>query len=150
MAKRPESGLDSLGKSLLSQQATRRDKEDKKRKRASKKMMVLGALVAGQSLVNSSLKRRVNEIKENNTLNMLNSKLYHKKIQKVAQLYDTFDGYDDIKSKFSNPELFEGTSPIPSADGRGAMSGQAPGDPGVNINNLPGMRNWGSVVSKLK
>jgi len=60
------------------------------------------------------------------------------------------NGYDDIKSKFSNPELFEGTSPIPSADGRGAMSGQAPGDPGVNINNLPGMRNWGSVVSKLK
>ena len=60
------------------------------------------------------------------------------------------NGYDNIKSKFSNPQLFEGTTPIPSGEGRGALSGQSPGDPGVNINNLPGMRNWGSVVSKLK
>ena len=60
------------------------------------------------------------------------------------------NGYDDIKNKFSNPQLFEGTTPIPSGDSRGALSGQSPGDPGVNINNLPGMRNWGAVVSKLK
>jgi len=60
------------------------------------------------------------------------------------------NGYDDIKNKFSNPQLFEGTTPIPSGEGRGALSGQSPGDPGVNISNLPGMRNWGSVVSKLK
>ena len=60
------------------------------------------------------------------------------------------NGYEDIKKKFPNPQLFEGTSPIPSGDGRGALSGQAPGDAGVNISNLPGMQNWGSVVSKLK
>ena len=60
------------------------------------------------------------------------------------------NGYEDLKKNFSNPQLFEGTKPIPSGDGRGALSGQTSDDPGVNINNLPGMRNWGAVVSKIK
>ena len=66
MAKRPEQTLDQLGASLLSQQAATRAKEDKKRRRDQKRLMGLGVLVAGQSLVNSALDRRLKEIKENN------------------------------------------------------------------------------------
>ena len=54
------------------------------------------------------------------------------------------------RDSYGGVDVFEGTTPIPSGEGRGALSGQSPGDPGVNISNLPGMRNWGSVVSKLK
>ena len=79
--------LESIGESLLSQQRARREDADKKRRRDQRKLMVLGTLVAGQSLVNSALKRRMNEIKESNKLNMINSKIYHKNIQKAAQLY---------------------------------------------------------------
>jgi hypothetical protein len=60
------------------------------------------------------------------------------------------NSYEDLKSKFSNPQLFEGTKPIPTGTGQGALSGQTSSDPGVNINNLPGMRNWGAVVTKMK
>ena len=85
--------LESIGESLLSQQRARREDADKKRRRDQRKLMVLGTLVAGQSLVNSALKRRMNEIKESNKLNMINSKIYHKNIQKAAQLYSTIQDY---------------------------------------------------------
>ena len=85
--------LESIGESLLSQQRERRDRADRRRRKDQKKLMILGTLVAGQSLVNSALKRRMTEIKESNKLNMINSKLYHKKIQTAAQLYSTLDEY---------------------------------------------------------
>jgi len=85
--------LESIGESLLSQQRARREDADKKRRRDQRKLMVLGTLVAGQSLVNSALKRRMTEIKESNKLNMINSKIYHKNIQKAAQLYSTIQDY---------------------------------------------------------
>ena len=85
--------LESIGESLLSQQRARREDADKKRRRDQRKLMVLGTLVAGQSLVNSALKRRMNEIKESNKLNMINSKIYHKNIQKAAQLYAPIQEY---------------------------------------------------------
>ena len=94
MAKRPEQSLDVLGQSLLSQQAKRREKADKRRKRDQRNLAILGTFVAGQSLVNSALNRRVKEINENNELAMQNARLYHKQIQKTAQLYDTFEGND--------------------------------------------------------
>jgi hypothetical protein len=56
------------------------------------------------------------------------------------------NGYDDIKKKFPNPELFEGTTPIPSS-GKGPLAGIADGDPGVDISNMPGMGQWGAVAS---
>ena len=55
MAKRPEQSLDVIGQSLLSQQASRRKKDDKRRRKDERKLQVLGALVAGQSIVNSAL-----------------------------------------------------------------------------------------------
>ena len=105
MAKRPEQSLDVVGQSLLSQQATRRDKENKKARRREKKMMLMGALVAGQSLVTSALDRRVKEITENNELAMQNAKLYHKQYKKAAQLYGTFDGYNfqNAEEALANP-----------------------------------------------
>ena len=57
------------------------------------------------------------------------------------------NGYDDVKKKFKNPELFEGTRPIPKGDGRGALSGVAPDDAGVDISNIPGMKNWAAVAA---
>jgi len=59
------------------------------------------------------------------------------------------NGYDDIKSKFTNPQLFEGTQPIPES-GKGPLGGMAPGDAGVDITNIPGMGNWSTVVSKIR
>ncbi len=57
------------------------------------------------------------------------------------------NGYEDLKKKFKNPELFEGTRPIPKSDGRGALSGVAPDDAGVDITNLPGMKKWAAVAA---
>ena len=59
------------------------------------------------------------------------------------------NAYDDVKSKFSNPQLFEGTQPIPES-GRGPLSGLPPGDSGVDVTNLPGMGNWAAVASKTR
>jgi uncharacterized protein (UPF0335 family) len=86
--------LESIGESLLSQQRARREDADKKRRKDQRRLMVLGTLVAGQSLVNSALKDRMNEIKESNKLNMINSKIYHKNIQKAAQLYAPIMDYN--------------------------------------------------------
>jgi hypothetical protein len=57
------------------------------------------------------------------------------------------NGYENVKKKFANPELFEGTNPIPDGSGRGPLSGMAPSDPGVDVSNLPGMSNWGTIAA---
>jgi len=57
------------------------------------------------------------------------------------------NAYEDIKKKFPNPELFEGTTPIPDSGGRGALGGTHPHDAGVDISNLPGMGTWGKIAS---
>jgi hypothetical protein len=56
------------------------------------------------------------------------------------------DNYADVKNKFQNPELFEGTRPAPSGDGRGPLSGVDPNDSGVDLNNIPGMSSWASLA----
>ena len=55
-------------------------------------------------------------------------------------------GYEEVKKKFSNPHLFEGTAPIPSGNGSGPLSGIGPGDPGVDISNIPGISSWASAA----
>jgi len=60
------------------------------------------------------------------------------------------NSYGDAKKKFSNPALFEGTTPIPSDKGQGALSGVAPGDKGVDISNIPGFGTWGNVANSIK
>ncbi len=61
------------------------------------------------------------------------------------------NGYEDLKKKFKNPELFEGTRPAPAdGEGHGALAGVDPRDPGIDISQLPGAGNWGSVVDKLR
>jgi len=105
MAKRES--IESIGESLLSQQRARTEKADKRRRKDQKKLMVLGTLVAGQSLVNSALKRRMTEIKESNKLNMINSKMYHKKIQTAAQLYNPIQEYGitTLEDAYANTEF---------------------------------------------
>ena len=61
----------------------------------------------------------------------------------------TSNSYDDVKKKFTNPELFEGTTPIVEQSSRGGLAGVAPGDPGVDISNIPGFGNWGSVANSI-
>tara|TARA_R100001510_G_C7629336_1_gene188528 strand:- start:740 stop:1132 length:393 start_codon:yes stop_codon:yes gene_type:complete len=57
------------------------------------------------------------------------------------------NSYDDLKSKFSNPELFEGTKPIIESKSQGgALSGVDPRDPGVDISQIPGFGKWSSVA----
>ena len=72
----------------------------------------------------------------------------HVKRQVLAAV--AHNSYDDVKRKFSNPELFEGTTPIQGGDSRGALSGVPSGDSGVDISNIPGFGNWSSVASKTK
>ena len=62
------------------------------------------------------------------------------------------NSYDDIKKKFSNPELFEGTRPIAeSKTGKGgALSGVAPNDPGVDISSIPGFGSWSNVAAATR
>jgi hypothetical protein len=62
----------------------------------------------------------------------------------------TQGAYEDAKKKFSNPELFEGTQPIIENSGQGPLAGLHPGDPGVDISNIPGFGNWGNVANTLK
>ena len=59
------------------------------------------------------------------------------------------NGYDHIKNKFSNPELFEGTAPIPG-DSKGPLAGVAGSDPGVDISNIPGFGSWSTVASATR
>mgnify|MGYP001183042469 FL=1 len=60
--------------------------------------------------------------------------------------------YEDVKKKFSNPELFEGTQPIVESKGGkgGALSGVAPNDPGVDISNIPGFGSWSNVAAATR
>jgi hypothetical protein len=60
------------------------------------------------------------------------------------------NSYEEVKKKFSNPELFEGTMPIQGGDSKGALSGVPSGDSGVDISNIPGFGNWSSVANKTK
>ena len=58
-------------------------------------------------------------------------------------------GYDDVKSKFDNPALFEGTKPLPGGAGATAPLGVDPSSAGVGIDNIPGMSNWGNILDKM-
>tara|TARA_R110002110_G_scaffold63158_18_gene175818 strand:- start:1787 stop:2185 length:399 start_codon:yes stop_codon:yes gene_type:complete len=60
------------------------------------------------------------------------------------------NSYDNLKNKFKNPELFEGTQPIQEGNGKGALSGVASSDPGVDITNIPGFGSWSNVASATR
>jgi hypothetical protein len=60
------------------------------------------------------------------------------------------NSYEDLKGRFKNPELFEGTQPIQEGNGKGALSGIAPNDPGVDISNIPGFGSWSNVASATR
>lgn len=62
------------------------------------------------------------------------------------------NSYEDVKKKFSNPELFEGTRPIVESKGGkgGALSGVAPNDPGVDISSIPGFGSWSNVAAATR
>jgi len=60
------------------------------------------------------------------------------------------DAYGDIKKKFKDPSMFEGTKPLqeskPSGPGH-ALAGVDPRDPGVDLSSIPGMGNWAAVAT---
>ena len=61
------------------------------------------------------------------------------------------NSYEDVKQRFANPELFEGTKPISESKGQGgALSGVDPNDPGVDISNIPGFGKWSTVASATR
>ena len=111
MAKRPEQSLDVLGQSLLSQQAKRREKDDKRRRRAQKKLMILGAFVTGQSLVNNALKRRTKEIADLGEMSKYRSKTQAENMAFYAPIFQSMEGpgretYEDW-AKYMNNNLGE-------------------------------------------
>ena len=97
MARRPEQSLDVLGQSLLSQQSARREKVDKRRRRDQKKLMIMGALVAGQSLVNSALKRRTKEIADLGEMSKYKSKMQAANMSFYAPIFQSMEGQDTYK-----------------------------------------------------
>jgi hypothetical protein len=60
------------------------------------------------------------------------------------------NSYEDVKQKFANPELFEGTRPIVEGNGQGALAGVSPNDPGVDISNIPGFGSWSNVAATTR
>jgi hypothetical protein len=59
------------------------------------------------------------------------------------------NSHDNIKQKLKNPQLFEGTKPIPSGNSQGsALSGMDPNDKGIDISRIPGFQNWSRVAGK--
>ena len=56
------------------------------------------------------------------------------------------NSYEDAKKRFKNPELFEGTKPLVESKKGSALAGVDPGDPGIDISNLPGMSNWAHIA----
>ena len=60
------------------------------------------------------------------------------------------DGYADIKKKFSDPSLFEGTQPISDSMSRGALAGLSPNDSGIGLSTVPGLdnqHNWAAIAA---
>tara|TARA_R100000657_G_C4611637_1_gene64425 strand:+ start:318 stop:707 length:390 start_codon:yes stop_codon:yes gene_type:complete len=76
--------------------------------------------------------------------------LDRQKIREALMGQSSSQNYEEVKQKFEDPSLFEGTNPIPSTKGYNPMSGVAPGDRGVDISNIPGFGNWGNVANNLK
>ena len=79
--------------------------------------------------MNATTERRVSETKK-------------KMLDAVAE-----NAYSGVKDRFKNPEFFEGTQPLREGN---ALAGTSPGDPGVDISNIPGFGNWASVVSSTR
>ena len=92
-----------------------------------------------QGLTASPAAKPMNEQSRQTTRHMTESK---------KRVLDAIGGsaYEDVKKKFSNPQLFEGTKPIPDS-GKGPLGSVAPGDPGVDISNIPGLGNWAAVAA---
>jgi len=55
---------------------------------------------------------------------------------------------DSIGSeRFGGVNIFENTTPMaPEGSGKSPLSGQQPDDAGIDISNLPGMKNWKRLV----
>ena len=56
------------------------------------------------------------------------------------------NSYEEAKKKFKHPELFEGTKPLTEGKTGSALAGVQPGDPGIDISNLPGLGNWAHIA----
>ena len=67
----------------------------------------------------------------------------------LQEIGSSQNNYEQVKQKFSEPHLFEGTKPIIES-GHGALAGVSPGDSGVDISNIPGFGNWGKVSDNLR
>ena len=76
------------------------------------------------------------------------SKLMEDKRREVLNAIGN-SSYTDLASKFSNPEFFEGTQPLQESS-KGPLSGTPAADYGLDISNIPGFQNWGSVADKSR
>jgi hypothetical protein len=79
--------------------------------------------------------------------------------QQSAKAYEMMEGqrkevmdaiasnnYEEIRSKFSNPEFFAGTRPLKENKGHSALSSVSPSDSGLDISKIPGFGQWGAVA----
>ena len=137
MAKRPDQSLDVLGESLLSQQADRRKRAEDRRRRDQRRLMIMGTLVAGQSLVNSALKRRAKEIADQGQMSKLKSKTQAENIAFYAPIFQSMEGQDTYedwsKSMSDNPAKYRALQghldPIVTAYAKQIVSPEVAADP---------------------
>ncbi len=94
--------------------------------------------------------RNVAPITETATKSPAKNNTERQKIREALMGNTPNNNYESAKQKFEDPALFEGTAPIPSTDGHNPMSGVSPHDRGVDISDIPGFGNWGSVANNLK
>jgi hypothetical protein len=73
----------------------------------------------------------------------------HEEVRRQVLAAAGQNSYENVKQKFKNPELFEGTRPIPESGDRGPLAGVAPGDSGIDISQLPGAGSWGHVAKMI-
>jgi hypothetical protein len=86
----------------------------------------------------------VQETKAKTSLRTPESQAMRKQV--LDSVAKSTNSYEKAKQKFANPELFEGTTPVPSGDGRGPLSGISPGDSGIDLTNIPGMSSWAHLA----
>ncbi len=106
---------------------------------------VLSGIIAEVATGLSSAGTLIENRKQAPVSTQINKERAHAKQEVLSAI--ARNSYDEAKKKFSNPELFEGTVPIPSGNGKGALAGVSPGDAGVDLSNIPGMGNWAAVAA---
>jgi len=112
---------------------------------------VVKGMTPAQPIVEQKVEPKVDPVKERMRRNAFSEEQGNKLREHKQKLMAAIGG-----SAYNGVDLFEGTTPAPAQASATAqaspMSGQAPGDPGVDITGLFGSvgRNWNAHMNEMK